>query len=137
KKIVSTKTVTPKESGPLILVIEDDNDEREIIKRALQKLGYRIEVAGSGQEGIDLAINILPDCVILDVMMPQMDGIETANKLRSIPTTENIPIIAPTAHDEFVVEKKMIKAGADAFCSKLITKDELSRQIDHLLLKIS
>jgi CheY-like chemotaxis protein len=86
---------TPK----LVLIVDDDDDIREVAAAALELVdGFRVETAASGLDAIRQAEDLRPDVILLDVMMPGMDGLETAVRLKAVDRTSNIPVILLTAH---------------------------------------
>ncbi len=85
--------------GPVILLVEDNDDLRQYLKRKFQS-EFRLLMAANGKEGLQLAMEQVPDLVITDVMMPEMDGIEFTHRLKSEITTSHIPVIMLTARDD-------------------------------------
>jgi CheY-like chemotaxis protein len=80
------------------LVIDDDNEVREVARVSLELMaGWQVLAAGSGGEGVALAAAEQPDVILVDVMMPDMDGVATVEALRAVPTTRDIPVIMLTA----------------------------------------
>ena len=79
-----------------ILIVDDDLDTLKLVGLMLQKSGFQILAASTGASGIDLALAELPDLILLDVMMPGMDGYEVTRRLRANENTQNIPIIIVT-----------------------------------------
>jgi CheY-like chemotaxis protein len=86
--------------GNVILVIEDDPDQRRLMERTLATAGHRILTASDGQTGVETALAILPKLIILDVMMPKMNGYQAARALKQNPATAEIPILMVTAKQE-------------------------------------
>ena len=86
-----------KDKLPLILVVDDIAKNIQLIGNILQKENYRVSLANNGRQAIAIATEVRPDLILLDVMMPEMDGFETCSILKSQPETENIPIIFLTA----------------------------------------
>lgn len=83
---------------PTVLIVEDDDDIREVIHIALEVVaGWSVLVASGGREGIDLALAHVPDAIVLDMMMPGLDGLETFARLQADPTTTGIPVVLLTA----------------------------------------
>ncbi len=80
-----------------IIITDDDEDIIEILKMSLEDMDAEIKFYQSGEETVKSAMDFKPDLVVLDVMMPRMDGIETLNALRLLPTLENVPVIFLTA----------------------------------------
>ena len=82
---------------PTILVIDDDPAMQTVLEIALREAGYRVEVAGDGQEGIAKLVSLRPNLVICDIMMPQMDGVEAFQRMKDQLQEEGIPIFIITA----------------------------------------
>lgn len=120
-----------------ILIIDDDLDTRRLVGLMLQKQGFQIVAASSGPQGVELALSEFPDLILLDVMMPGMDGYEVARQLRADQKTVNIPIIMFTARSQ--LEDKVIgfEAGVDDFLIKPIHPSELQAHIKALLARSS
>ena len=96
-----------------ILVVDDDPDIRELIGFNLLQAGYRVETAENGAAGIKMAIRILPDLILLDVMMPEMDGIEACKQLREHPKTKGCLIAFLSARGEDYSQIAGFDSGAD------------------------
>ena len=101
-----------------ILVVEDHADSLEVLTIQLKCMGYKVIEAMSGQEGIEKAGACLPDAVIMDLGLPDMNGIEAAQKLKQNPRTAHIPVIAHTAWPEDVFRSQAEKAGISEFLTK-------------------
>lgn len=110
----------------LILVIEDEAPIVEILKFNLTKSGYRVLAAYDGAEGYRLALSEKPDLILLDVMLPKMDGFEVCKKVREKQST---PIIMLTARDEEVDKVLGLELGADDYCTKPFSVRELMARI--------
>ncbi|MBO9341340.1 MAG: response regulator [Roseiflexus sp.] len=82
---------------PTILVIDDDPAMQTVLEIALREAGYRVEVAGNGQEGMRKLVSLRPNLVICDIMMPQMDGVEAFQRMKDQLQEEGIPIFIITA----------------------------------------
>jgi two-component system response regulator VicR len=83
-----------------IMVIDDEPDLLEVVKLILESDGYQVVTAGSGQEALNVIEKDMPDLVLLDIIMPRMDGWEVFSRIKSNPKTENIPVIMLTAKDQ-------------------------------------
>ena len=118
-----------------ILIIDDDLDTLRLVGLMLQKQGYSIMAASSGQQGLDMAFENPPDLVLLDVMMPGMDGYEVAQKLRETPLTANIPILMFTAKSQLDDKVTGFEAGADDYLTKPTHPSELQAHVKALLAR--
>jgi signal transduction histidine kinase len=112
-------------SNPLVLIIDDNLTSRETLKALLFDSGYDIVTADSGKTGLEKAIEKLPDVILLDVMMPGMDGYEVTRQIRQDPKLSEVPIIMITALDDRYSRLMGLKAGADDFLSKPYDSMEL------------
>ncbi|HHU62988.1 MAG TPA: response regulator transcription factor [Clostridiales bacterium] len=119
---------------PLILVIDDDKNIAEVIRLYLLKEQYDVVVAHDGREGIEMFKNKTPDLVLLDIMLPVMDGWEVCKKLRSI---SNTPIIMLTAKDETIDKVLGLELGADDYVVKPFEPKELVARIKAVLRRYS
>jgi len=104
----------------LDLVIEDDPDQRSFLERMLGASGYRVVTVADGEAGLSAAAAQTPDVVVLDVMMPRLNGYQTCRKLKKDPRTARCPVIMLTAKDQAADEYWATEVGADAFLSKPI-----------------
>lgn len=116
-----------------ILIIDDEEDIREILFYNLQKEGYKVFQASNGREGIELAIANKPDLVLLDVMMPEMDGIEVCQTLRENPKTKDVRICFLTARNEDYSQIAGLDAGADDYVAKPVKPKVLASRIKAIL----
>ncbi len=112
-----------------ILVVDDDRLTRQILSRLLEPEGHRIVTVGDGQEAFERAGQILPDVILLDVLMPGMDGYELCRRLREDPILGEVPIIMLTALDDRRSRLDGMEAGADDFLSKPFDRVELLTRV--------
>lgn len=101
-----------------ILVIDDDEANRDILKTRLEAAGYAVCEAGDGEEGVRLTQSLCPDAIIMDVMMPKVDGRLACRVLKSNEKTKNIPVIMLTAMGQQIDELRGWEAGADEYLTK-------------------
>jgi two-component system alkaline phosphatase synthesis response regulator PhoP len=116
-----------------ILAVDDEPDIIEIISYNLNKEGYEVLTASNGADAIKIARENRPDLIILDIMMPKMDGIETCRQIREIDKLKNTFIVFLTARDEEFVEIMGFSAGADDYISKPIKPRALLSRINAIL----
>jgi two-component system alkaline phosphatase synthesis response regulator PhoP len=116
-----------------ILVIDDEQDIRILIRYNLEKEGYMVAEAENGMEGIELAKKNIPDLILLDVMMPGLDGIATCEKLRDIPALQNTMVCFLTARGEDYSQIAGFDAGADDYITKPIKPKLLVSRIAAVL----
>ena len=120
-----------------ILIVDDDLDTLKLVGLMLQKSGFQILAASSGASGIDIALAELPDLILLDVMMPGMDGYEVTRRLRANENTQNIPIIMFTAKIQLEDKVAGFEAGVDDYLTKPTHPSELHAHIKALLTRFS
>lgn len=116
-----------------ILLVDDEDDILEFLSYNLKKNGYNVYTASDGEEGIKKALKVKPDLIILDVMMPKMDGIEACDQLRQLPELENPIIIFLTARSEDYSQIAGYDVGADDYISKPIKPKVLVSKVKSLL----
>ncbi len=116
-----------------ILIIEDEADLRANIASFLLAEGYEVFVAEDGKQGVDIAIQELPDIVVCDIAMPEMDGFGTLFSLRENVTTSHIPFIFLTASNRVYDRKFGFELGANDYITKPFTFDSLLAAIDRRL----
>lgn len=117
---------------PLLLIVEDNHDLVQYMQ-SLLKEEYRIQVARDGEAGIELALELIPDIVISDLMMPKKDGYELCRTLKTDERTSHIPIILLTAKAAREDRIQGLKHGADAFLTKPFDREELQVQLEKLV----
>ncbi|MBV6645342.1 MAG: response regulator, partial [Cyclobacteriaceae bacterium] len=96
-----------------ILVVDDEADILELLKYNLTKEGYDVKIASDGIKGVEIAKTFLPDLIILDIMMPKQDGVETCRQIREFPELSNVFVIFLTARSEEYSEVAAFDTGAD------------------------
>lgn len=116
-------------ASPIIVIVDDEKTSRLSLRHLLEKEGYRVAVASSGEAGLDLAIGLQPDMILTDVVMPDMDGYELCRRLRSHSELADIPIIMLTSLDDQESRVCGIEAGADDFLSKPVVPSLLKARV--------
>jgi two-component system response regulator MprA len=122
---------TTADAKPRILVVEDDRAVRDSLRRSLEFNGYHVELAADGAEALAGITQLRPDAIVMDVMMPRLDGIETTRALRSV--GNSVPILVLTARDAVGDRVEGLDAGADDYLTKPFALDELLARIRALL----
>jgi len=120
-----------------ILIIDDDIDTLKLVGLMLQKKGYTIVAASNGPQGLEQAERENPDLILLDVMMPEMDGYEVTKRLRANPLTTNTPILMFTAKTQLDDKVTGFEAGADDYLTKPTHPSELHAHVKALLARTS
>ncbi|MBE3558495.1 MAG: response regulator transcription factor [Ktedonobacteraceae bacterium] len=123
------------EGKPLLkaLVVDDEENIIELIRLGLRYEGFQVEAATDGEQAISLAQRIEPDVIILDLMLPGIDGLEVCRRLRANPTTRDIPILMLTAKDEVSDKILGLQTGADDYITKPFDFYELLERIKAIL----
>lgn len=116
-----------------ILLVDDEENNLKLLSHWLIALGYDIDLAHNGQEAVQKCAGARPDLVILDIMMPVMDGYEACRLIKADPATKNIPIILVTALTDRESKLKGLSAGANEFLSKPVDQAELTMRVQNLL----
>jgi two-component system alkaline phosphatase synthesis response regulator PhoP len=120
-----------------ILIIDDEEDIRTLLAYNLKKEGFEVVTAENGEEGIKKALKHVPDLILLDVMMPGMDGIEVCDAIRSAPSINHVFICFLTARNEDYSQIAGLEAGADDYIAKPIKPKVLISRINALLRRSS
>jgi CheY-like chemotaxis protein len=116
-----------------ILLVDDSNTVLMMEKMVLTSNGYDIVVAHDGAEGVDKAVSEQPDLILLDLIMPKMDGIEACRLLRARPSTSAIPIIMVTTRTEEAIVENSYRNGCNDYVNKPINSAELLAKVRSLL----
>jgi CheY-like chemotaxis protein len=119
---------------PTVLIVEDDEDVRYLMRLELESLGYRVVEAEDGEKAVEIAETERPDIILMDLTLPVMDGIEATEKIRGADGLSKVPIIAVTAHQETDFRDGAKAAGFDAYVTKPIDINWLSELIRGLLV---
>lgn len=113
-----------------ILVVDDELDILELLQYNLNKEGYQVKVAEEGKKAVEVAKEFAPDLILLDIMMPQQDGVETCRQIRAIPELSNVFVIFLTARAEEYSEIAAFDVGADDYITKPIKPRALMSRIN-------
>jgi len=120
-----------------ILVVDDESDILELLKYNLSKEGYEVKIASDGVKGLEIAKNFIPDMILLDIMMPKQDGVETCRLIRETPELQNVFVIFLTARSEEYSEVAAFETGADDYITKPIKPRALMSRINALFRRES
>ena len=122
-----------------ILVADDDPDILSIVSMSLETQGYTVHKATNGREAVDLAKTHHPDLILMDMMMPTLDGMGAIARIREIEAQSGVghktPIIAVTAHAMRGDMERFLEGGADGYVAKPIRFDELKREITRVIME--
>jgi CheY-like chemotaxis protein len=119
---------------PTILLVEDNDLNRDMLSRRLIRRGYGVITALDGLQGHEMACSELPDLILMDIGLPEMDGWQVTRLLKSNPATRRIPIIALTAHALVTDREKAREVGCDDYDTKPVEFDRLMLKIETLLV---
>ncbi len=125
----------PAGDQPVILAADDDEDILQLVAFRLGRSGYRVLEARDGEQALALAMEHEPDLAVLDVMMPKMDGLEVARRLRAAEATSRMPIIMLTARAQDADVEGGYDAGADDYLRKPFSPKELRLRVQALLAR--
>ena len=112
-----------------VLLVEDNEMNRDMLSRRLVRNGYEVSIAIDGQQGADMAMSQLPDLILMDMSLPVIDGWEATRRLKAMPETRHIPIIALTAHAMTGERERALQAGCDDFDTKPVDMARLLGKI--------
>ncbi len=125
------------EHNHTILLIEDEPDILDVVRYNLEQAGYGILAAGDGEEGLALAMSEIPDLVVLDLMLPGLDGIDVCKALREGEQTRDIPVLMLTARRDEVDRVRGLELGADDYVVKPFSPRELVLRVRAILRRSS
>ncbi len=118
---------------PRILLVEDNELNRDMLVKRLKRRGYEMIVAIDGRQGVEMAKSELPDVILMDMSLPEIDGWEATSILKADPSTQQIPILALTAHAMDGDREKAIQAGCDDYDTKPVDLNRLLEKLNRLL----
>ena len=118
-----------------IAVVDDDNSVRKALRRLLRSADLDTETYGSGSEFLKTLQASVPDCVVLDLQMPEMSGLELQHHLRS--RGLSLPVVIVTGHDEPGMQTRCLEAGANAYLRKPIDSKALMEAINHAIIEMA
>jgi two-component system cell cycle response regulator DivK len=121
------------EQGPLILVVDDYDDAREMYAEYLQFCGFRVAEARNGNEALEQAFTLKPDLILMDLSLPGMDGWEATRQLKADDRTRTIPVVALTGHALAGASEGAKRAGCDSFVTKPCLPDDLVVEVRRML----
>lgn len=119
----------PRREKPLILVVDDVEDGRIVICDFLELRGFELATAADGVEAVDKALELRPDLILMDVWLPNMDGLEATRRIKADPRTAGVPILALTAHALASARAEAEAAGCDAVITKPFFPRDLEREV--------
>jgi CheY-like chemotaxis protein len=120
---------------PKILLVEDNEMNRDMLSRRLERKGYQIVMAFDGGAGVEMALSETPDLILMDMSLPVLNGWEATRQIKANPATQNIPVIALTAHAMASDREKALEAGCEDYDTKPIELPRLLEKMETLLKK--
>jgi|SRR5690554_2569896 CheY-like chemotaxis protein len=120
-------------AAPRILVVDDDPDTLDIVQAYLESRGYEVATAADGTEALARLEEVRPALVLLDVMMPGIDGWEVARTIKNHPEFGNIRVVMLTARSDFTDKQRGLRAGADDYIVKPMRLEDLGRKVERNL----
>lgn len=124
--------MTANDSSPLVLIVDDDPDGRNLYSYALQAAGFRVEEAADGFEAVDKGYKLKPQVILMDLLMPRLDGWEVVSWLKKNPITAGIPIVAVTGAEE-EIRQMAVSAGCRAVLTKPCPSGRVVDEVRQLL----
>ena len=121
---------------PTILVVDDEEDIVELVELNIAREGYRVLACGTGEQALQIARSKLPDLIILDLMLPGIDGLEVCRRLKSHPKTEQIPIVILSAKGEEADIVTGLELGADDYITKPFSGKVMAARVRRILRKV-
>ena len=116
-----------------ILLVEDNEMNRDMLSRRLMRRGYEVQIAEDGESGVRMALDSLPDLILMDLSLPDIDGLEATRRLKADARTSRIPIIVLTAHAMMGDRQQALAAGGDDYDIKPVELERLVGKIRVLL----
>ena len=130
---VDSEGIKEKAMGKTILIVEDEPKNLKLLRDLLQRFGYEILEASDGEQGVKSAGEKMPDLILMDIMMPKMDGLEATRIIKADIKTKHIPVIALTSYAMKGDREKTIEAGCDGYIAKPIDIKEFLKTIETYL----
>jgi CheY-like chemotaxis protein len=122
---------------PVVMVVEDFEDNRFMMRRLLEMSGYRVLEAINGEEAVELAYRERPQLILMDLSLPQLDGLAATRRIRQYAELRDVPIVAVSAHDTADFHADALAAGCNDYVTKPIDFDQLEALLHRLLPKNS
>ena len=119
--------------APTVLLVEDTEDNRQMMRNLLEMSGFRVVEALNGREAVELAIRVKPQIILMDLSLPYVDGITATREIRNHPELKDVPIVAVSAHDSADFHGLALEAGCNAYVTKPVHYSELEDLVNSLL----
>jgi two-component system cell cycle response regulator DivK len=125
--------ISAAENEATILYVEDNADNRMLVRRILMAAGYQVLEAGDARDALDVLKSRVPDLILMDINMPDIDGYTLTSRLKALPALREVPIVAMTANVMKGDRERSFDAGCDGYIQKPIDVDKLPGQIGQFL----
>jgi two-component system, cell cycle response regulator DivK len=119
----------------VVLVVEDFEDNRFMMRRLLEMSGYRVVEAVNGNQAVEMATSVRPDIILMDLSLPQLDGLAATRRIRTQDGLGKVPIVAVSAHDSADFHAEALAAGCNEYVTKPIDFDQLVQLLDRMTVK--
>ena len=126
-------SVVRKESVATVLLVEDTEDTRQMMRRLLEMSGFRVVEAVNGRQAIELALEVRPQIILMDLSLPFIDGIAATRQIRGTRELSKVPIVVVSAHDTTDFHNLALDAGCNAYVTKPVHYPELEELVNSLL----
>ena len=123
------------DARPVVLVVEDFEDNRFMMRRLLEMSGYQVVEAVNGNQAVERAASDHPDIILMDLSLPQLDGLAATRRIRAQENSRRVPIVAVSAHDSADFHAEALAAGCNEYVTKPIDFDQLVQLLDRLTAK--
>jgi CheY-like chemotaxis protein len=130
---MSTEMTNPNDAQRTILIVDDFDDTRLLLRTWLQKKGYRVLEAENGNQAVAKAESAQPDLIIMDVEMPELDGLAATRKIRALPNSEDVPIVVVSAYGADLFRAEALAAGCNEYVSTPFEPEEMEKLIESLV----
>jgi two-component system, cell cycle response regulator DivK len=116
-----------------VLLVEDTEDNRQMMRRLLEMSGFRVVEATNGREAVEVASQVHPQIILMDLSLPIIDGLAATRQIRNQPELNTVPIVAVSAHDTADFHSEALDAGCNAYVTKPINYTELEHLVTRLI----
>lgn len=116
-----------------VLLVEDTEDNRQMMRRLLEMSGFRVVEALNGREAVEVAAEVKPEIILMDLSLPFVDGLAATRQIRKLPEMSDVPIVAVSAHDTADFHSLALDAGCNAYITKPVHYPELEDLVNTLL----
>jgi CheY-like chemotaxis protein len=116
-----------------VLIVDDSHDARELYAMYLNHVGYSVRAVADGEAAIDAAVELRPDVIVMDLTMPNLDGITATRRIRLHPRTKDVAVILLTGYPQKAIERGALEAGVDVFLTKPCLPEDLESHVRRLM----